>query len=121
MSGCRLTSRRCPKPNFARALSEFLELVEASKLEPTYFETLIGFVYWELARRRVDYAVIEVGLGGLLDGTNVVRRADKVCVITDIGLDHMNVLGHSLPEIAAQKPALFSRAMRYFATGSVMK
>ncbi|HEY1645387.1 MAG TPA: hypothetical protein VGF75_03290, partial [Candidatus Saccharimonadales bacterium] len=55
------------------------------------------------AELKVDYAVIETGVGGLHDATNVVSREDKVCVITDIGFDHMNILGHTLKEITAQK------------------
>ncbi|HVA10547.1 MAG TPA: cyanophycin synthetase, partial [Candidatus Dormibacteraeota bacterium] len=49
------------------------------------------------------YAVIETGLGGLHDATNVVTRPDKVCVITDIGLDHTYILGKTIKQIAAQK------------------
>jgi len=91
---------------FCRELSEFLELVQKTDLSPTYFELLIAFAYWEFARQEVDYAVIEVGLGGLLDGTNVINRADKLCIITDIGLDHTNVLGNDLPKIAYQKAGI---------------
>jgi dihydrofolate synthase/folylpolyglutamate synthase len=91
---------------FCRELSEFLEIIAKSDVTPTYFELLVAFAYWEFAKQHVDYAVMEVGLGGLLDGTNVVNRDDKVCVITDIGLDHVNVLGNTLPEIAIQKAGI---------------
>jgi dihydrofolate synthase/folylpolyglutamate synthase len=50
--------------------------------------------------------VVEVGLGGLLDGTNVINRTDKVSAITDIGLDHVDILGHNLKDIAAQKAGI---------------
>lgn len=92
--------------DFCQALSEFFDVAAPDDLKPSYFELLIAFVYWELARRRVDYAVIEVGMGGLLDGTNVIDSADKVCVITDIGLDHTKVLGKTIAEIAAQKAGI---------------
>ena len=52
---------------------------------------------------RVDYGVIETGVGGLLDSTNTTSRADKLAVITPIGLDHQDLLGATVPEIAAQK------------------
>lgn len=91
---------------FCEALSEFLTIVEESGVRPTYFELLIAFAYWEFARRKVDYAVVEVGLGGLLDCTNVITRADKICVIADIGLDHTQVLGKTIPEIAGQKAGI---------------
>lgn len=99
---------------FCRELSEFLKLLEPSGLEPTYFELLVALAYWEFARQQCDYAVIEVGLGGLLDGTNVVRRADKICVITDVGLDHMQILGSNVSEIAAQKAGIIGPGNEVF-------
>lgn len=95
-----------PEPAFCQALGEFMDLVAESGLKPTYFEILMTFAYWEFARQGVDYAVIETGLGGLLDGSNIASRADKVCVITDIGLDHMHILGNTTVEIAAQKAGI---------------
>ena len=56
------------------------------------------------ARRRVDVAVIEVGLGGTLDGTNVLTP--QVSVITNIGLDHTDILGDTLVEIAPDKAGI---------------
>ncbi|HET9173872.1 MAG TPA: Mur ligase family protein [Candidatus Saccharimonadales bacterium] len=91
---------------FCTQLAEFLERVTSSELEPSYFECMVAFAYWYFAKRRVDYAVVEVGLGGLLDGTNVITRSDKVCVITDIGMDHTEVLGDTLPLIARQKAGI---------------
>jgi dihydrofolate synthase/folylpolyglutamate synthase len=95
-----------PEAEFAREFTTFLELVEQSSVEPTYFELLVAFAFWEFAKQRVDYAVIEVGLGGLLDGTNTITRSDKLCVITDIGLDHTEVLGDTIPEITVQKAGI---------------
>lgn len=97
-----------PEKQFCKDLSVFLDLVKKSKIQPSYFELLVAFAYWEFARQNVDYAVIEVGLGGLLDGTNVVSREDKVCVITDIGLDHTSVLGDNLASIAKQKAGIIT-------------
>lgn len=72
---------------------------------PTFFEiyTAVGFLYFP--QSRVDFAVLEVGLGGRLDATNVVSRPE-VSVITPISLEHTNILGHSLPEIAAEKAGI---------------
>jgi dihydrofolate synthase / folylpolyglutamate synthase len=95
-----------PEGTFVRALNEFMARVEEGGFTPTYFELLYAFAFWEFARQKVDYAVIEVGVGGLLDNTNVISRSDKVCVLTDIGFDHMSVLGYTLPEIAAQKAGI---------------
>ncbi|HEY8998703.1 MAG TPA: Mur ligase family protein [Candidatus Saccharimonadales bacterium] len=91
---------------FCEDLQTFIGLVEKSGIEPTYFELLVAFAFWEFERRGVEYAVVEVGLGGLVDSTNVVTRKDKVCIITDLGLDHMHILGDTLGEIAAQKAGI---------------
>ena len=92
--------------DFCRELGEFLDIVERSGLKPSYFELLYAFAIWVLARRNVDYAVIETGVGGLHDATNVAAAPDKVCVITDIDFDHTHLLGNTLPEIAAQKAGI---------------
>lgn len=91
---------------FCSLLEEFLMLKGLQELQPTYFEVLVAFAYWVFARKEVDYAVVEVGLGGLLDGTNVVSRPDKVCVIADIGFDHVHILGDTLEKIALQKAGI---------------
>ncbi len=91
---------------YCTQFSKFISLIEKLDCKPTYFELLIAFAFWQFAEDKVDYAVIEVGLGGLLDGTNVITRFDKVCVITDIGLDHVAVLGNSLSGIAEQKAGI---------------
>jgi dihydrofolate synthase / folylpolyglutamate synthase len=88
---------------FCQALNEFLIAIQDVTVKPSWFEVMVSFAYWYFAREQVDYAVVEVGLGGLLDGTNVISRADKLCLITDIGLDHTDVLGTNLTDIAAQK------------------
>jgi dihydrofolate synthase/folylpolyglutamate synthase len=95
-----------PETLYCQELTEFLTILASKDICPTYFELLIAFAYWEFARQNVDYAVIEVGLGGLLDGTNVITRSDKVCIITDIGLDHMRVLGDDIASIATQKAGI---------------
>jgi dihydrofolate synthase/folylpolyglutamate synthase len=103
-----------PEKEYCEELAEFLDLVEKSELSPSYFEVLVAFAYWTFYKRRVDYAVIEVGLGGLLDGTNVVDRPDKVCVITDIGFDHVDILGDTLVKIATQKAGIIHASNEVF-------
>ncbi|SDX63909.1 MULTISPECIES: bifunctional folylpolyglutamate synthase/dihydrofolate synthase [Salimicrobium] len=72
--------------------------------EPTEFEviTIMSFLYFQ--EKNVDIAIIETGLGGLYDSTNIV--APLLSVITNIGLDHQDILGHSYGEIAAQKAGI---------------
>ena len=74
--------------------------------EPTEFEliTAIGFLYF--ADRQVDVAVLEVGLGGRLDSTNIIKDP-LVTVITAIGLDHTGVLGNTISEITGEKAGIF--------------
>lgn len=69
----------------------------------TYFEVLVGLTYHIFAKERVDYMVVEVGLGGKYDGTNIIDRPDKLSVISKIGLDHVQVLGNTPAKIAYQK------------------
>jgi dihydrofolate synthase/folylpolyglutamate synthase len=78
---------------------------EAAKYgELTTFEILTALGFAHFAHKGVDFQVIEVGLGGRLDATNVVRP--EVCVITSISLEHTDVLGNTLAEIAAEKAGI---------------
>ncbi len=70
----------------------------------TFFEVMTVMAFLYFARKQVDLAVIEVGLGGRLDATNVI--APEMAVITSIGLDHQEYLGESLAEIAAEKAGI---------------
>ncbi len=98
-----------PNDQFVTRLDEFLPIVEASESRPTFFELMVAFAFEVFHRRTVDYGVVETGLGGLLDATNVISRRDKLCVISDIGLDHNEVLGETVQEIAAQKAGILQR------------
>jgi len=75
----------------------------------TTFEVLtaLGFLYF--SQQKVDFQVVEVGLGGRLDATNVVRP--EVCAITTLGMDHMEVLGDTLAKIAAEKAGIIKRGV----------
>ncbi len=110
----QINGRPLSEAVFCQELGEFLDIIEASGQKPSYFELLYAFSLWVFVRQKVDYAVIETGLGGLHDATNVATRPDKVCVITDIGLDHQHVLGDSLPEIAAQKAGIIHEQNHVF-------
>lgn len=91
---------------FAQLFTDFVVQLEQSQVVPTYFEAMIAFAYWSFNRLGVQYAVIETGLGGTLDATNVVNRSDKVCVITDIGYDHTEILGDTIELIAQNKAGI---------------
>jgi dihydrofolate synthase / folylpolyglutamate synthase len=80
-------------------------LFSASPLSsPTFFEAATALAFLHFARRNVDWGVIEVGLGGRSDATNILRA--EVSVITNIGLEHQEHLGDSLESIAAEKAGI---------------
>jgi dihydrofolate synthase / folylpolyglutamate synthase len=91
---------------FTRIRAATEELLADGKLRahPTYFECVTAVAFEAFARERVDFAVVEVGLGGRLDATNVLMPV--VSVITRIDFDHENFLGHSLREIAREKAGI---------------
>jgi dihydrofolate synthase/folylpolyglutamate synthase len=81
-----------------------IERITPSHGRPTYYETLLALAYVHFATERVDVAVIEVGLGGRLDGTNLLQP--EVTAITSIGYDHTEVLGDTLEAIAREKAGI---------------
>lgn len=83
-------------------ISKSEEIARNNLPQPTFFEfvTLMAFLYFK-SKSDLDYVVLEVGLGGLLDCTNIVTP--KMSVITNVAYDHMNVLGNTLEEIAYNK------------------
>jgi dihydrofolate synthase/folylpolyglutamate synthase len=86
-------------------IAPYVELVDSRMPVPmTFFEVLTAMAYAAFADAPVDVAVIEVGLGGLWDATNVVEAA--TCVVTPIGLDHVPMLGTTIAEVAAEKAGI---------------
>jgi dihydrofolate synthase / folylpolyglutamate synthase len=74
------------------------------EIEPSFFEITVAMAFEYFAQQKVDIAVIEVGLGGRFDSTNIITP--ELSVITNIGWDHMNILGNSLEEIAFEKAGI---------------
>lgn len=91
---------------FTRIHAVIEELLAEGKLRahPTYFECVTALAFEVFARERVEFGVIEVGLGGRLDATNIITPV--VSIITTIDFDHENFLGHSLQEIAGEKAGI---------------
>ncbi len=99
-----------PKAEFATAMDEIKPFTESMKQDTsfrqlTYFEVLTALTFVYFQKKRVDFQVLEVGLGGRLDATNVVANP-AVCVITPISLDHTQLLGNTLDEIAREKAGI---------------
>ena len=91
---------------FQRAFQVVHEIAESLNLDchPTYFETVAAMGFWLFRELRVNTAVVEVGLGGRLDATNVVEPA--LAVITPIDFDHEAYLGHTIEAIAGEKAGI---------------
>lgn len=100
--------RMIPKDKLVRHVERLKPCVEqmASTVhgEVTYFDAMTALAFDYYALGGVDYVVLEVGLGGRLDATNVVAPA--VCAITSIGFEHMGILGHTLEKIAGEKAGI---------------
>ena len=79
------------------------------QLQPSFFEMTVGMAFWYFAKESVDIAVIEVGMGGRLDSTNVIHP--ELCVITTIGYDHTQFLGNTLPLIAGEKAGIIKEGV----------
>ena len=84
---------------FITAHKDFLD-----KVQPSFFETMTMLGFWYFVKEKVDVAVVEVGLGGRLDSTNVLTPL--LSVITNIGLDHTEFLGKTLTQIAREKAGI---------------
>jgi len=86
------------------------ERVLAAANEATFFDVATAMAFVAFAEARVDVAVIEVGLGGRLDSTNLVERP-RCALVTSVALDHTDVLGTTLPQIAREKAGIWKRGV----------
>lgn len=87
---------------FVKTNESFLE-----KLKPSFFEMTVAMAFEHFARKEVDFAVIETGLGGRLDSTNIIEPL--VSLITNISYDHMDMLGNTLEDIAMEKAGIIKK------------
>jgi dihydrofolate synthase/folylpolyglutamate synthase len=89
-----------------QAVIEFVEKIKdhIDRIKPSFFEITVAMCFDYFAQSNIDIAIIETGLGGRLDSTNVIDPL--LSVITNIGLDHTDLLGHTLEEIALEKAGI---------------
>jgi dihydrofolate synthase/folylpolyglutamate synthase len=80
-----------------------------TELEPSFFEITVAMAFDYFEKQKIDIAIIETGLGGRLDSTNIITP--ELSVITNIGMDHMNILGDSLEKIAAEKAGVIKQGI----------
>jgi dihydrofolate synthase/folylpolyglutamate synthase len=97
---------RISQAEFTRLIARIAPIVRRlAKENPTFFEIMTAVAFQHFVNRGADISVIETGLGGRLDSTNVVKP--EVCGITSISYDHMQQLGHTLEAIAEEKAGIF--------------
>lgn len=85
--------------DFVKSNQQFIE-----EIEPSFFEVTVAMAFEYFALNKVDIAIIEVGLGGRLDSTNIIQP--ELSLISNISYDHMNILGNTLAEIATEKAGI---------------
>lgn len=114
MERAQVYSNQLDERQFAEKVTEFVGVLENHAISLSYIEFFVVFAYWLFADLQLDVMVVEVGMGGRLDATNVLNRSDKIAAITDIGYDHVEILGDSLPKIAAEKAGIITRHGKVF-------
>jgi dihydrofolate synthase/folylpolyglutamate synthase len=100
----RIDGEMITESYISRWVSDFISINEREKLEPSFFELTVAMAFDYFADEKVDIAVIETGLGGRLDSTNIITPL--LSVITNISFDHTALLGETLPLIAAEKAGI---------------
>ncbi|HNJ59314.1 MAG TPA: Mur ligase family protein, partial [Chitinophagaceae bacterium] len=101
----KVNGKKCSQEfvvQFTEQMKPFIE-----EFKPSFFEITVGMAFEYFAKEKVDIAIIETGLGGRLDSTNIITPI--LSIITNIGLDHVQMLGNSLPEIAVEKAGIIKQ------------
>jgi dihydrofolate synthase / folylpolyglutamate synthase len=98
----RINGIEIPEQNVIDFVKEHKAFTE--ELSPSFFELTVSMAFDYFANEKVDIAIIEVGLGGRLDSTNII--VPELSIITNIGYDHTDLLGNTLPEIAFEKAGI---------------
>lgn len=105
----QINGQMIPQAEFARLVRQVAPLVTHARPTPTYFDVLTAVAFKYFAEQKVDIAVVETGLGGRLDSTNVIKP--EVTAITNISKDHMAQLGNTLEKIAEEKAGIFKHGI----------
>ena len=100
----RINGKMISEQSVVDFVSSFREKNKTAKLEPSFFELTVSMAFDHFRKEKVDIAVIEVGLGGRLDSTNIITP--EVSVITNISLDHTSLLGNTVSLIAGEKAGI---------------
>lgn len=98
----KIDGQMIPKEKVVEFIETYYDLLET--IQPSFFETTFAMAMWWFLQEDVWCAVIETGLGGRLDATNIILP--RICVVTNIGLDHTEFLGNTLEQIAQEKAGI---------------
>ena len=101
----KVNGQMCPQDFVIDFTNKIKPCIE--KIEPSFFEITVGMAFDYFAEEKVDIAIIETGLGGRLDSTNVI--SPELSIITNIGYDHMALLGNTLEAIASEKAGIIKK------------
>ncbi|MGD1945065.1 MAG: bifunctional folylpolyglutamate synthase/dihydrofolate synthase [Croceivirga sp.] len=101
----KINGKKVGKPFVVDFIEENKVFFECNQL--SFFEMTVGMAFQYFADHQVDIAIVEVGLGGRLDSTNIIKP--EVSLITNIGYDHMDILGNTLEKIAMEKAGIIKR------------
>lgn len=100
----KINNLQISEPDVIKLACEVRQVTESDDLNPTFFEFITAMAFDHFSSNSVDWAVIETGLGGRLDATNII--SPDISIITNISLDHSEFLGNSIPEIAFEKAGI---------------
>ena len=103
----KINGNMIPHDTIIRFTQKMMPLIDI--IQPSFFELTVGMAFEHFADEKVDFAVIETGMGGRLDSTNVITPL--ISVITNIGFDHVSILGDTLEKIAFEKAGIIKEAV----------
>lgn len=98
----RIDGKMVPKKFVTAFVKQQSKVID--RIQPSFFEVTVAMAFSYFAMAEVDVAIIEVGLGGRLDSTNIIHP--ELSIITNISLDHTNILGDNIPQIASEKAGI---------------
>ena len=97
----RIDNDLIPIDNFSEILTEIKNICKRERIEITYFEALTAVAYYYFSKTKVDFAIMEIGLGGEWDAVNIANPI--IAILTTLGIDHVNYLGNNKKDIAITK------------------
>jgi len=106
-----INGRPVSRDRFIEASEAVREAANSCSVQPSFFEAVVASVFWLAREEKFSWLVLETGLGGRLDATNLVKRPE-LCIITNIGFDHTRVLGETFKEIALEKAGIIKEGSR---------